>query len=53
MVRRAVAIKIGNFATVVEKEHVLNEFILNIKQLIQDDQDQVRVLGLDSLKQVA
>eukprot|EP00825_Cyclidium_porcatum_P001190 TRINITY_DN1053_c0_g1_i3.p1 TRINITY_DN1053_c0_g1~~TRINITY_DN1053_c0_g1_i3.p1 ORF type:complete len:415 (-),score=96.13 TRINITY_DN1053_c0_g1_i3:34-1278(-) len=53
MVRRCVASKIGEFALVVEKEYVVTELIQSVKQLIQDEQDQVRVLGLNSLKLVA
>ncbi|KAL4433336.1 hypothetical protein ABPG74_017440 [Tetrahymena malaccensis] len=53
MVRRAVASKIGELATVIEKEYVLTDLIQSVKQLISDEQDMVRVLGLNSLKLVA
>lgn len=37
MVRRAIAIKIGEFAKEIEKEYVLNDLIANLKQLISDE----------------
>ncbi|EGR34557.1 protein phosphatase 2 regulatory subunit A, alpha isoform, putative [Ichthyophthirius multifiliis] len=53
MVRRAIAQKIGELATVIEKEYVLSALIQSVKQLISDEQDLVRVLVLNSLKQIA
>lgn len=53
MVRRAVASKIGDLATHVEHEIVLSELITIFKQLSADEQDSVKVLCLDSLKQIA
>jgi len=53
MVRRAIANKIGEFATFVEKDIVINELIPIFKQLSSDEQDSVKVLCLDSLKQIA
>ena len=38
MVRRAVAMKIGEFAKSLEKEYVLGEIIPLFKQLSTDDQ---------------
>jgi len=53
MVRRAVANRIGNLATVVTKDIVINELIPIFKQLSSDEQDSVKVLCLNSLKQIA
>lgn len=53
MVRRAVASRIGNLATVVSKEIVINELIPIFKQLSGDEQDSVKVLCLNNLKQIA
>ena len=53
MVRRAVATKIGALVQVIEKEYVLSESIQNLKQLIQDEQDLVRVFALNSLNKIA
>lgn len=53
MVRRAVASKIGDLATHVEHEVVISELIPIFKQLSADEQDSVKVLCLDSLKQIA
>ena len=40
-------------AQVIEKEFVLTDLISSIKQLMSDEQDMVRVRGLQSLKMVA
>jgi serine/threonine-protein phosphatase 2A regulatory subunit A len=53
MVRRAIASKIGEFATFVEKDIVINELIPIFKQLSTDEQDSVKVLALESLKSIA
>jgi len=53
MVRRVIAIKIGEMAPVYEKENVVSDLIPSFKQLSADDQDLVRVLCLDSLKSLA
>lgn len=37
MVRRAVAVKIGDLAQFIEKEFVLTDLIQSIKQLISDE----------------
>jgi len=50
MVRRAIASKIGEFSTFVEKDIVINELIPIFKQLSTDEQDSVKVLALESLK---
>jgi serine/threonine-protein phosphatase 2A regulatory subunit A len=50
MVRRAVAMKIGELANCVEKDHVINDLIPLFRQLTTDDQDQIRSLCLESLK---
>lgn len=53
MVRRVIAIKIGEMATVYEKEFIVSDLIPAFKQLSNDDQDLVRVLCLDSLNALA
>ena len=53
MVRRAAATFIGHFATVMEKDLMISEFIPVFRQLSQDDMDQVRTLCLDSLITIA
>lgn len=50
MIRRAIAIKIGELAAGYEREHVIYELIPSFKKLCSDEQDQVRLLCLDSLK---
>eukprot|EP01017_Pseudomicrothorax_dubius_P030106 TRINITY_DN3719_c0_g1_i6.p1 TRINITY_DN3719_c0_g1~~TRINITY_DN3719_c0_g1_i6.p1 ORF type:complete len:578 (+),score=136.71 TRINITY_DN3719_c0_g1_i6:50-1783(+) len=52
MVRRAVAIKIGELAAVVERD-VLHELVTIFKQLTGDEQDSVKMLCLESLKGIA
>ncbi|OMJ69527.1 hypothetical protein SteCoe_32720 [Stentor coeruleus] len=49
MVRRAAVIEVGRFAKVIEKNFVLSDVITDFKQLAQDEQEQVRILCLDSL----
>lgn len=53
MIRRAVANRIGDLASFVPKETILNELIPVFKQLAADEQDSVKVLCLDSLKHIA
>jgi serine/threonine-protein phosphatase 2A regulatory subunit A len=53
MVRRVIAIKIGEMANVYDKDHIITDLIPAFKQLANDDQDLVRVLCLDSLKSLA
>jgi serine/threonine-protein phosphatase 2A regulatory subunit A len=53
MVRRVIAIKIGEMASVYEKEFIVSDLIPAFKQLSNDDQDLVRVLCLDSLNSLA
>jgi serine/threonine-protein phosphatase 2A regulatory subunit A len=53
MVRRVIAIKIGEMATVYEKEYIVADLIPAFKQLSTDDQDLVRVPCLDSLNSLA
>eukprot|EP01017_Pseudomicrothorax_dubius_P032861 TRINITY_DN4345_c0_g2_i2.p1 TRINITY_DN4345_c0_g2~~TRINITY_DN4345_c0_g2_i2.p1 ORF type:complete len:502 (+),score=145.33 TRINITY_DN4345_c0_g2_i2:123-1628(+) len=52
MIRRAVAIRIGELATVVERD-VLHELVTIFKQLTGDEQDSVKMLCLESLKGIA
>ena len=49
MVRRAAVVEVGKFAKVIEKNFVLSDVIPDFKQLAQDEQEQVRILCLDSL----
>ena len=49
MVRRAAVVEVGKFAKVIEKNYVLSDVIPDFKQLAQDEQEQVRILCLDSL----
>ncbi|CAG9311872.1 unnamed protein product [Blepharisma stoltei] len=53
MVRRAAVIEMGIFAKVVEKQFLISELIPDIRQLAQDEQDQVRTLCVDSMIEVA
>jgi serine/threonine-protein phosphatase 2A regulatory subunit A len=48
MIRRACASKIGIFATQLEKQHLILEILPLFRQLSQDEQDQIRVLCLES-----
>lgn len=49
MIRRACASKLGQFATQLEKNHVLQEILPIFRQLSQDEQDTIRVMCLESL----
>jgi len=49
MIRRACASKLGIFSTQLEKQAITQELIPIFRQLQQDDQDQIRVLCLESL----
>jgi serine/threonine-protein phosphatase 2A regulatory subunit A len=49
MIRRACAMKLGDFSTFLEKHHVIQDIVPIFKQLSQDDQDAIRVLCLESL----
>jgi len=40
-------------ANIIEKEFIISDLVANLKQLISDEQDLVRVLGLNSLVNVA
>ncbi|KAM3135001.1 hypothetical protein pb186bvf_012825 [Paramecium bursaria] len=53
MVRRVVAIKIGEIAQYMDKQHVIADLIPILKQLCQDEQDQVRLLCMESLMNMA
>ncbi|CAG0892029.1 unnamed protein product [Cyprideis torosa] len=48
MVRRAAASKLGEFAQVVEYEHVKDELIPMFTHLANDEQDSVRLLAVDA-----
>lgn len=48
MVRRAAASKLGEFAKVVEEDHLKNEFYPIFEDLAKDDQDSVRVLAVEA-----
>ena len=49
MIRRACAAKLGQFSTVLEKQHVIQELLPIYRALSQDDQDTCRVLCIESL----
>ena len=49
MIRRVCAAKLGEFATRLEKQHVIQELLPTFRQLSQDDQDSCRVLCIESL----
>lgn len=49
MIRRACASKLGQFATQIEKQHILQEILPIYRQLSQDEQDTIRVMCLKSL----
>jgi len=49
MIRRACALKLGEFSTYLDKNHVIQEIMPIFRQLSQDDQDAIRVLCLESL----
>lgn len=49
IVRRAGSSKLGEFATHVEKTHVINEILPVFRKLAQDEQDQIRLLCIESL----
>lgn len=53
MVRRAAVIEMGYFAKVIEKAYLISELIPDLRQLAQDEQDQVRTLCVDSMIEVA
>ncbi|CAG9321282.1 unnamed protein product [Blepharisma stoltei] len=53
MVRRAAVIEMGVFAKVIEKQFLISELIPDLRQLAQDEQDQVRTLCVDSLIEVS
>ena len=49
IVRRAGSSKLGEFATHVEKTHVIQEILPIFRKLAQDEQDQIRILWIESL----
>ena len=49
MIRRVCAAKLGEFASVVEPQHAIQELIPIFRQFSQDDQDACRVLCIESL----
>ena len=53
MIRRACATRLGVFSTQLEKPHVIQELLPVFRQLSQDEQDQIRVLCLESLVPMA
>lgn len=52
MVRRAAAGKLGEFAKVMELDHVKFDLIPLFSQLAQDEQDSVRLLAIEACVQV-
>ncbi len=53
MIRRACASQLGEFSTQLEKHLIINELLPIFRQLAQDEQDQIRVLCLESLIHMA
>ena len=53
IVRRAGSSKIGEFATHVEKSYVIQEILPIFRKLAQDEQDQIRLLCIESLVPLA
>ena len=53
IVRRATAKMMGEICTVLEREPLVNDILPVFRQLAQDDQDQIRVICLDSLIPIA
>ena len=53
MIRRACAARLGEFATCLDKQHVIQELLPIFRQLSQDDQDAIRVLCIESLISIA
>jgi serine/threonine-protein phosphatase 2A regulatory subunit A len=53
MVRRAAVIEMRRFAKVLEKPYLVSDFNHDLRNLVQDEQDQVRTLCIDSLIDVA
>ena len=53
IVRRAIAIQLRDYGLVVEREVLVSEVIPELRKLAQDEQDQVRILCLDSLVVIA
>lgn len=49
IVRRAGSSKLGEFATHVEKSHVIQDILPTFRKLAQDEQDQIRLLCIESL----
>jgi serine/threonine-protein phosphatase 2A regulatory subunit A len=49
IVRRAGSSKLGEFATHVEKTYVIQEILPVFRKLAQDEQDQIRLLCIESL----
>lgn len=50
MVRRAAAKLFGEFASIIQKDILLDEMMPIYKKLVTDDQDTIRVLCLDALQ---
>ena len=53
IVRRAIAIQLREYGLVVERDVLVNEVIPELRKLAQDEQEQVRILCLDSLVIIA
>ena len=53
IVRRTGSSKLGEFATHVEKTHVIQEILPIFRKLAQDEQDQIRLLCIESLVPMA
>ncbi len=53
IVRRAGSKRLGEFATHVEKPYVIKEIFPILKKLAKDEQDQIRILCIESLVPIA
>lgn len=53
IVRRAIATQLREYGLVVERDVLVNEVIPELRKLAQDEQEQVRILCLDSLIVIA
>ena len=53
MIRRACAREFGKLSSQVERPHLLHDLLPVFRQLAQDEQDNIRVMCLESLAEVA
>ena len=53
MIRRACAREFGKLSSQVDRVHLLNDLMPVFRQLSQDEQDNIRVMCLESLAEIA